>query len=77
MFICVDLHHLICFFPLLSHQRSLAHIVLIWLPELSALIEQLIARETIFHTLNLFLTLTPGIVRVQSFNFQVSPIHPL
>jgi hypothetical protein len=30
------------------------------------LIEQLIARETIFRTPNLFLTLTSGVVRVQS-----------
>jgi hypothetical protein len=65
VFICVDLH-LVCFhfFPL--SKSSLAHIDLSLLLRSSALIEQLIARRTIFHTPNPFLTLTPGIVRVQS-----------
>jgi hypothetical protein len=54
---------------LLSLTSSLASILILsWLPKLSALIEQPVAR-TIFHTLitlNLVLTLTSGEVYVQS-----------
>jgi hypothetical protein len=53
MFICVDLHS-ICFPSLHLSKSSLAHIDLSWLPKLSALIKQLIARRTIFHTPNYF-----------------------
>jgi hypothetical protein len=55
--------------PLSLSKSSLVHIVLSLLPKLSALIEQFIARETIFRTPNLFLTLTPSVVRVQSLYF--------
>jgi hypothetical protein len=55
VFICVDLQ-LICFpfFPL--SKSFLAHIDLSLLPKLSALIEQLIARRTIFSTPNFYKT---------------------
>jgi hypothetical protein len=52
VFICVDLHHSICFLPRLSFLSSFAHIDLSLLPKLPALIEQLIARRTIFRTPN-------------------------
>jgi hypothetical protein len=51
VFICVDLHF-ICF-PFFSLSKSyLTHIYLSWLPKLSTLTEQLLARRTIFRTPN-------------------------
>jgi hypothetical protein len=54
------------FFPSPLTLKFTCSYFLSWLPKLSALIEQLIARGTIFLNPNLFLILTSGIVRVQS-----------
>jgi hypothetical protein len=51
VFFCVDLHHSICFFPLLSLKFSCSYCFEL-APKLFALIEQPIARRTIFRTLN-------------------------
>jgi hypothetical protein len=64
---CINLHHLIYFSPPLSLSKSsLNHIDFGLLPKLSALIEQLIARENYLPHSELFLTLISGIVCVQS-----------
>jgi hypothetical protein len=79
VFICVDHYFAIWFFISPLSKVLLLTIDLSWLPKLSALIKQLVARRTLFHTPIIFiliLTPTSSEVCVQSLMFQVSPIHP-